>query len=109
MDVHVHGAITDGLPSRGIDVLTAQDDGTTRWDDSDLLDRATVLERVLFTNDRDFPRIVPARQAMGLPFAGIIYAPQASPLGRVIVDLELGALACEPEDFAHSLTYLPFS
>jgi hypothetical protein len=108
MDVHVHRAITDGVRSRGVDVLTAQQDGTTQWEDSDLLDRATALNRVLFTNDQDLLRIVAARQQLGASFAGVIFAPQTSPLGRVLRDLELCALACEPEDFADSLTYLPF-
>jgi hypothetical protein len=108
MDVHVHRAITDGLRSRGVDVLTAQEDGTTRWEDPDLLDRATALDRVLFTNDQDLLRIVPARQRLGVPFAGVIYAPQTSPLGRVLGNLELCALASDPEDFANGLTYLPF-
>ena len=108
MDVHVHGAITDGLRSRGVDVLTARDDGTIRWEDSDLLDRATALSRVLFTNDRDLFRIVAARQQLGISFAGVIYAPQTAPLGRVLRDLELCALACGADDFANGLTYLPF-
>jgi hypothetical protein len=43
-----------------------------------------------------------------VPFAGVIYAPQTSPLGRVLGDLEFCALACDPEEFANSLTYLPF-
>jgi hypothetical protein len=106
--VHVHQGITDGLLSRGVDVLTAQEDGTTRMEDSNLLDRASALGRVLFTNDQDLLRIVPERQRLGVPFAGVIYAPQTSPLGRVLGDLELCALACEPEDFANGLTYLPF-
>src|SRR5438128_1650000 len=100
MDVHVHSGITHGLRSRGVDVITAQEDGTTRWEDSDLLDRALALNRVLFTNDRDLLRIAATRQQFAVPFAGVIYAPQTSPLGPVIRDLELCALACEPEDFA---------
>jgi hypothetical protein len=108
MDVHVHRAITDGLRSRGVDVLTAQEDGTTQWEDPDLLDRATAVHRVLFTNDQDFLRIVVLRQQVGTPFTGVIYAPQTSPFGPVLRDLELCALACEPEDFADGLTYLPF-
>jgi hypothetical protein len=108
MDVHVHAAITQGLRSRGVEVITAQEDGTARWEDADLLDRATALTRVLFTNDRDLLRIVATRQHLGVPFAGVIYAPQTSPLGRVLRDLEMCALACEPEDFVDGLTYLPF-
>ena len=53
MDVHVPAAITRALVLRGVDVLTAQLDGTTKLDDPALLDRATVLGRVLFSQDED--------------------------------------------------------
>jgi hypothetical protein len=51
MDVHVPAAITRGLLLREVDVLTAQLDGTTRLEDPELLDRATELGRVLFSQD----------------------------------------------------------
>jgi len=53
MDVHVPAAITRGLLLRGVDVLTAQVDGTTALEDPALLDRATALGRVLFSQDDD--------------------------------------------------------
>jgi hypothetical protein len=108
MDVHVHHAITVELRKRGVDVLTAQEDGTAEWLDPDLLNRATMLNRVLFTNDQDFHGIVADYQRRGQPFAGVIFAPQMTPLGRLVKDLEMCALACEPEDYIDSLTYLPF-
>jgi len=49
MDVQVPAAITRGLRRRGVDVLTAQEDGTARLKDPALLDRATVLGRIIFT------------------------------------------------------------
>ena len=49
VDVHVKRAVTDGLRRRGVDVLTAQEDGTNRLHDSDLLDHATSQGRVLFS------------------------------------------------------------
>ena len=45
MDVHVRRSVTTALRFRGVDVLTAQEDGTARWDDGPLLDRATDTER----------------------------------------------------------------
>jgi len=47
MDVHVRAEVTDGLRARGVDVLTAQEDGTAELDDPELLDHATALGRVL--------------------------------------------------------------
>jgi predicted nuclease of predicted toxin-antitoxin system len=54
MDEHVHRAITVGLRLRGMDVLTAQDDGQRNTPDNVLLDRAAELGRVLFSQDEDF-------------------------------------------------------
>ncbi len=53
MDVHVKRAVTDGLRLRGVDVMTAQEDGAAEFEDSALLDRATELGRVLFSQDDD--------------------------------------------------------
>ena len=55
-DVHVRAAVTEGLRLRGVDVLTAQEDGAATMDDPDLLDRAGELGRVIFTQDQDFLR-----------------------------------------------------
>lgn len=54
MDVHVQMAITKALRQRGVDVLRSQEDGTATASDPDLLDRATQLNRVLFSQDEDF-------------------------------------------------------
>ncbi len=40
LDVHVRRAVTDGLRLRGVDLITAQEDGARESDDSELLDRA---------------------------------------------------------------------
>ena len=53
MDHHVPFAITVGLRQRGVDVLTAEDDGTATLDDDPLLERATSLGRALFSQDAD--------------------------------------------------------
>jgi hypothetical protein len=44
MNVHIRRQITEGLRQRGVDVLTAQEDGTTRLSDSELLDRAIEMK-----------------------------------------------------------------
>ena len=53
MDVHVRKAIINELIARGVDVLTAQQDGTATLADPELLDRATALKHVPFTQDAD--------------------------------------------------------
>ena len=108
MDVHVPRPITRGLRRREVDALTAQADGTTRWDDPSLLDRATELGRVLFSQDEDLLMEAAQRQRSGVPFAGVIFAPQlALSVGQFIDELELLAKAGKPEDFADRVQYLP--
>jgi predicted nuclease of predicted toxin-antitoxin system len=108
MDVHVHRAITTGLRLRDVDVLTAQEDGYRTADDDRLLDRATQLQRVLFTQDDDLLAEARLRQVKGIPFAGVIYAHQLRiTIGRCIQDLELIAKASEPDEMANRVEYLP--
>jgi hypothetical protein len=47
MDVHVPASITRALRRRKIDVLTAQEDGASETPDAELLDRASLLKRVI--------------------------------------------------------------
>lgn len=108
MDVHVPAPITRALKRRGVDVLTAQEDGAKRFPDDELLDRAQSLGRVLFTRDEDLLREAKARQENRKTFAGIIYAHQLRvTIGRCIDDLELIAKACEPEDYQDRVEHLP--
>lgn len=108
MDVHIPGALTEQLRHRGIDVLTAQEDGTGEWEDTALLDRAGELGRVLVTQDQDFLREAALRQGRGELFAGIIFAAQSPRLlGVYVRNLELIALASEPEEYADRVRHLP--
>jgi len=108
MDVHVPAAVTRGLLLRNVDVLTAQLDGTTELEDSALLDRATELGRVLFSQDEDLLAEATKRQRSGKHFGGVIYAHQLGiTIGRAINDLEVLAQAGSSEDFANRVEYLP--
>ena len=108
MDVHVPAAITEGLRLRGVDVLTAQEDGRRRLPDQALLDRATALGRVLFTQDGDLLREAAERQRQGVVFAGVVYGHQLKvTLRQCISDLELIANVNEPEDCVNWVEYLP--
>ena len=97
MDVHVRRAVTDGLRLRQVDVLTAQEDESAGLEDSQLLDRATSLGRVVFTHDKDFLRDGIERQHSAVPFAGIVYAHQIEvTIGQCLHDLEIIAKVAEP-------------
>lgn len=108
MDVHVHRAITNGLRMRGVDVLTAQQDGFRRATDDRLLDRATELGRVLFSQDDDLLVEAKRRQVEGIEFAGVIYAHQMRiTIGRCVAELELIAKLAEPDELANRVEFLP--
>ena len=66
MDEHVHRAITAGLRLRGVDVLTVQEDGRRQVRDDVLLDRASGLRRVLFSQDEDLLAEATRRQREGM-------------------------------------------
>ncbi len=108
MDQHVPRAITIGLRLRGVDVLTAFEDGASQLDDTALLDRADELSRVLFSQDDDLLAEASKRQRLGRHFTGVIYAHQLRiSIGQCISDIELIARAAEPLDLADRVEFLP--
>ena len=101
-------AITNGLRLRRVDVFTANEDGASRLRDPALLDRATELERVLFTQDDDLLTEATQRQRQGQTFSGVIYAHQLRmSIGNCVRDLELVAQVGEPEDMTGQTLFLP--
>lgn len=108
MDEHVPKPITVGLRIRDVDVLTAQEDNRRETDDSILLDRATELDRVMFSFDADMLRETKRRYREGDSFAGLIFAhPMRISVGDCIRDLEIIAKTGEPSDLANQIVYLP--
>jgi hypothetical protein len=107
-DVHVPAAIASGLRRRGVDVLTAYEDGTTAIGDADLLARATLLARLLFTQDIRFKSRAEEWQRSGRPFAGLVFGhPLHGSIGQYVRDLELIAKATEPKDWLGQVEHLP--
>lgn len=108
MDVHVRRSVTAALRARGIDALTAQDDGCDQFDDAALLGRAGELGRVLFSQDQDLLRVAAVRQKRGESFRGLIFAhQQALTVGQCIRDLSLICAAFDPDDIHNRVEYLP--
>ena len=108
MDHHVPRAVTEGLRRRGVDVVTAHEDGSAEADDERLLDRATELGRILYPNDKDFLAITPRWLQERRPFAGVVYAQQGTvTVGKAIEDLELVARASDAEYMRNRVEYLP--
>jgi len=108
VDEHVPTAITEGLRLRGVDVLTAQEDGQAGTDDGGLITRASELGRLLFSRDRHMLEHAERRQRLGIAFSGIVYAHQRDVrIGQCVSDLALICLAGDPEEFANRVEYLP--
>ena len=107
MDVHVPLAITRGLRRRGIDVITAQEDGTTRLSDPELMDRAMTMNRMLFSLDQDMLVEAVRRQRKDQSCATVIFAAQMDcSIGRCIADLEALANAATASDAQGQIIYL---
>ncbi len=108
MDVHVPAAIATGLRRRGIDVLRAQEDNAARLLDSELLDRASVLGRILVSLDKDFTVEVARRQRVFVDFTGVIrLRSDRISVGVYVRELELIAQVMEAEELANRITYVP--
>lgn len=106
-DVHIPMSITRALRRRGFNVLTAQEDLTTRLPDPEVLDRCTELGRILFTQDEDFLVEVTKRQRIGREHATVVYGHQFEPIGHCIADLALILEAADVEDCRNSLLRIP--
>ena len=108
MDVNVRAEITRQLRAREVEVLTSQEDGTREFSDSDLLDRATFLGRLLFTRDADLLAEAAMRQRSGVTFAGVVYAHQLRvSIGQCVAELELIAKVSELGEWVNRVEYLP--
>lgn len=108
MDHNVPRAITEGVRHRGVKVKTAYENGREAARDPEILDRATDLSCVLFTQDDDFLPLTAKWQRTGISFSGVIYAhPLKVTIGRCIEDLTLIAKIAVPEDLQDHVVYLP--
>ena len=109
MDVHVPGPITQQLRRRGVDVLTAREDEHHEVDDDQLLSRATLLGRVIFTQDILFRALAGEWQRNKRDFSGLLFGPQlGGTIGQYVQDLELIAVYSEPDEWRNVVQFLPF-
>ncbi len=109
LDVHVDKAIHDQLRLRAVDVLRAQDDDAAEISDDRLLDRATKLGRLLFTQNVRFKALAEAWQRSGKPFSGLLFGNQLGvTIGAYVKDLELIAKATEPAEWTNLVQHLPY-
>jgi hypothetical protein len=108
MDHHIPQAVTVALRRRGIDVITAFEDGRERAADEELLHRASQLGRILFTHDQDYLAIADRCRREGDDFSGIVYVHQRSlSLGKAISDLELVVQVLGSDEMQNQVQFLP--
>ncbi len=107
MDHNVDDRITDGLRSRGIDVILTREEGRSEDIDPSLLDRAAELERVFFTHDEDFMREGARRQRLGIHFYGVIFGHQKANIGRCIAGLVKIYESHDQEYMMNVVMYVP--
>ena len=73
-----------------------------------LLDRATALDPVLFTQDKGFLREANRRHERGEAFSGIVYAHQLNvTIGECVRDLEIIAKDSESHEWIGRVECLP--
>lgn len=102
VDEHVSRAVARGLRQRGVDVLRVPEAGMMEATDEEHLARARAEGRVIFTQDADFLR----HHAAGSEHAGIVYAPQGTPISEMIRGLMLIYQVLDAEDMVGHLEFL---
>ena len=109
MDENVDALVTAKLRAAGVDVLTAQEDGTDGIEDPELLERAGELKRELFTHDHDFHTITAHLLRKGIPFRGVFFAAHSRnpSRNRLYAEwLETRAKLENPEDVANQVIFI---
>jgi uncharacterized protein with PIN domain len=101
-DEHVAKAVARGLRQRGVDVLTVSEANRLGAADEEHLAYAFTESRVVFTQDNDFLRLA----SSGKAHAGIVYAPQHTPIGEIIQGLMLIYQVLEAEEMMGNVEYL---
>jgi len=108
-DEHLHGAIVRGLRRRGIDILAAVEDGRSGYPDDEIVERATTLNRLVVTHDKDYLKIAAELESQGMEYSGIVYlTPDGVTIRTAILDLELIALAGDASEFRNRVNFLPY-
>jgi predicted nuclease of predicted toxin-antitoxin system len=110
IDEDVHGDIVAGLRRRQptLDMVRVQDVGLRQTPDPVILEWAAQQGRVVVSVDKNtLAADAWDRVARGLPMPGVAILRTLLSIGQAIDELELVALAGNPEDFRDQVHYLP--
>ena len=101
-DEHIPNSVAHGLRQRDVDVLLAHEAGMTGANDEVHLAFATQAGRVVYTSDRDFPRL----HATGTSHAGIVFAAQGISVRDAIEGLYEIVQVLTAEDMRNQIRFL---
>jgi len=110
IDEDVHGDIVAGLRRRQptLDLLRVQDVGLRHTPDPVILEWAAQQGRVVISVDKKTLAVVAwDRVAHGLPMPGVAILRIILTIGQAINELEVIALAGNPDDLRDQVIYLP--
>lgn len=109
-DHHIDSAIADGLRRRGVDVVTAFEDGHHQSSDDTLLSHAAELDRILFTQDKGFHSLANRWRLAQRDFPGILFAIQGrATVGDAIKYLEIFVNVMSADEMRNRIEYVPVS
>lgn len=94
-----------GIRRRGIDVVSAADEGLLGAGDEEHLRRAIELSRVIVTGDQDFLRLAHDLTEAGETFPGLIFVPNDMPIGHAVRGLEIAAMVLDPADMVGQIEW----
>ena len=109
-DEDVHGDIIDGLRRRQplVDLVRVQEVGLTHTPDAAILEWAAQHGRVVVSVDKKTLAVAAwDRVARGLPMPGAAILRIVLTIGQAISELEILALAGNPDDLRDQVIYLP--
>lgn len=100
-DEHVSKAVVRALRRRGVEVLRTPEAEMLAASDLEHLTRARQEGRVIFTQDDDYLRL-----AVKTEHAGIVYAPQETPLRAIVAGLMLIYQVLDADEMQNHVEYL---
>jgi hypothetical protein len=109
-DEDVPAAIVRVLRQRhpGLDVVRVQEVGLMSTPDPMVLEWAANEGRQVFTRDcNSMTAHAYARVTQGLPMPGVFVIPERMPIGQAVAELEMLALASDPDDWRDCVIFLP--
>ncbi len=106
-DESVDRRVVQGLRRRGVDVLTADDEGMLGASDEDQMRHAVESSRVLLTSDVDHLVLAHHWSEKGKPHGGIVFLHQrALSVGRAIFGIDAMLRAVPDEAFANTVRFV---